>query len=88
METQSTKIEPKFLNRHVDHIASCLCCKKLIGDMGDNRHMEDVTPGTPAEIACLDGIFSFDENDNFPKILKTLHDSGRICKFFLPREED
>jgi len=40
-------------NRHGDHDASCLCCRRLEVDMGWAG--TDVTPGDPADFSCMKG---------------------------------
>lgn len=74
-------------NTHGDHIASCLCCEKFSGDMGDSGYSE-YAPGYPGSIECNAGEFSYGQNDSFSEIMRVLHNTARHCKLFVPREEE
>lgn len=74
-------------NKHGDHIASCLCCKNLDGDMGSHGYSDIFlhSPGYPGYIVCNVGEFSFEQGD-FSEILRVIHNTARHCKLFVPRK--
>ena len=78
--------DTSITNVHGDHVASCLCCAKFSGSMGESD-WSDVTPGSPGSIDCDDGEFSFGENDGFGEILEVIHNTARHCKLFIQRNE-
>ena len=77
---------PDVTNVHGDHIASCLCCLKFRGDMGDAAYSE-ATPEQPAVIECMAGEFKFDQNNVFAEVLPVLHNRARHCVLFVPRQD-
>jgi hypothetical protein len=68
------------MNYHKDHVASCLCCKYL-WCQDASRGYSELTPGSPLEIGCEQGVFEFNEYD-VTIFFENLHDLGRECKFY------
>lgn len=71
------------INMHGDHEASCLCCKFAYYDEGSPGYSE-MTPGSPAELYCIKGVWSFSSLNKFS--LDTMHDAAKTCKHFSARE--
>ncbi len=70
-------------NIHKDHVASCLCCKSFILDMGDGGY-SDMTPGYDAYIRCSSRKFEFGVNDIFDP--HEVFAMGETCKKFNGRD--
>ena len=73
------------MNRHGDHIASCLCCSFLYLTLGEPGYSE-WTPGTHAHAYCEKGHIKDWETEG-SNILKVIHDRARNCKDFVPNPE-
>ena len=73
------------MNKHKDHIASCLCCKYLYGNLGATPY-SDVTPGWGARIDCEKDHFGYESDDCWQEALADLHDRGRTCRDYEPKD--
>lgn len=74
------------MNRHGDHVASCLCCTHFVLDMGHGDWSE-VTPGDPAEVSCRKGHFCWNEDRTQEHEIHGLMELGRECPDFKERDE-
>ena len=76
--------DASLVNKHGDHVASCLCCAKLRGSLGDWGREDDGALDSPY-IDCSEDEFSFGEDDGFP--IAILHNTARHCRLFVPNDE-
>jgi len=69
------------INRHGDHIASCLCCSNC-EYLPETQGWSDQTPGEPGRLECAKKQFLYYEAGIGAAALKTLHDKARNCPHF------
>lgn len=80
----SVNQNPDITNVHGDHIASCLCCLCLRGELG-SEDLSDVTPGDDFNIYCAVHEFNYSTGDDVFDLLRDMHNRARHCKAFDPR---
>lgn len=86
MAGQEQRIErgkSKKLNRHGDHVASCLCCEHFEFE-AETGPYSDLTPGDSSSMRCLVGVFNTvyrpDADD-----MHVLQVTGQACSMFRGR---
>lgn len=68
-------------NKHIDHVASCLCCTHLwIVDKVPGY--SEYTPGVPASIGCRQNQFKDLDFYYLEQQMRILHDQGQTCPKF------
>ncbi len=74
-----------LLNKHEDHIATCLCCRNLYFYLGLSGYGQ--AHGNPASVKCEEKHFNFDDSSLPMEAILALHDLARECADFEPRTD-